>query len=225
MTEAAPTSPALARASSPVSHSPPEQYTVITRGVKFKLSRSQIEYDSPNYFTAAFLDHDFAESRSKVVYLDRHPHLFAFIVEHLSGYEIMPFPTGALPACMTLDSARINLLRDAEYFGLEKLQSILRSPFEGPGGIGDWTKPILQSYLRFCGFEPSSVDPLFTKLVAHDVDHPNDLRSLQHRITYEYLTNDLGITAGEAALLMAHQNDRSWTAWEEQLAKKPKGGN
>ncbi|ORY53984.1 hypothetical protein BCR35DRAFT_246789, partial [Leucosporidium creatinivorum] len=102
-----------------------EQYSVITRGVNFHLSRSQIEYDSPNYFTWAFLEHDFAEAASKVIYLDRNPQLFALIVEHLSGYEILPLASRAIPDIMTPLVALDNLRIDAEYFGLSKLSARL----------------------------------------------------------------------------------------------------
>ncbi|GAA5975745.1 hypothetical protein JCM11641_005858 [Rhodosporidiobolus odoratus] len=46
--------------------------------------------DEPNYFTAAFLDGGFAESSSRSLRTDHNPQLFALIVEHLSGYDIVP---------------------------------------------------------------------------------------------------------------------------------------
>lgn len=86
--DAPPPSPTLAAVQpptpAPASPSAPEQYTVITRGVTFHLFRSQIEFDSPNYFTSAFLE-GFAEAQSQVVHLDRNPQLFALVVEHVSG--------------------------------------------------------------------------------------------------------------------------------------------
>ncbi|ORY75382.1 hypothetical protein BCR35DRAFT_256224, partial [Leucosporidium creatinivorum] len=98
-----------------------ERFTIITRGNSFHLSRAQVEYDSPNYFSAAFLQHDFAEARSKVLYTDRNPQLFALIVEHLSGYKILPLAEKALPQTMNAELAHANLLADAEYFQLDQL--------------------------------------------------------------------------------------------------------
>lgn len=116
-------SPLLLPPTAPAQASParPEEYTVITRGVIFHLSRGQIESDSPNYFTAAFLEHDFAEAQTKVLYLDRHPQLFACIVEHLSGYIILPLHPKAVPETMTVWQATENLRADANYFDLKKL--------------------------------------------------------------------------------------------------------
>ncbi|ORY53996.1 hypothetical protein BCR35DRAFT_249750, partial [Leucosporidium creatinivorum] len=81
--------------------------------------------DSPNYFTSAFLSHDFAESSSKIIHLDRNPQLFTLIVEHLSGYRITPLQPAGLPSCMSVEQATENLRVDAEYFGLEQLQARL----------------------------------------------------------------------------------------------------
>ena len=67
-----------------------EVFTVVTRGEEFSLSRSQVEFDSPNLFKSAFLDHDSSEARSRILETDRHPLLFAIILEHLSGYALPP---------------------------------------------------------------------------------------------------------------------------------------
>ncbi|ORY53979.1 hypothetical protein BCR35DRAFT_247265, partial [Leucosporidium creatinivorum] len=110
------------------SESAPEHYTVIVRGVKFELSYAQITYDSPNHFTTAFLEHDFAEAQSRTLFLDRNPQLFALIVEHLSGYTILPLAQNALPTTMSYEIAYRNLYTDAEYFGLEYLLQLLSAP-------------------------------------------------------------------------------------------------
>ncbi|KAL8276658.1 hypothetical protein RQP46_010926 [Phenoliferia psychrophenolica] len=97
---------------------PPAGFTVVLQGVPFILSRDQCEYDSPNYFTSAF-GGDFEESTTRTVYVDRSPILFRFIVDHLSGYGVIPLPP--IPS-MRAELAADNLLLDAQYFGLSKLE-------------------------------------------------------------------------------------------------------
>lgn len=109
---------------SPAAPPSAETYTVVTRGVEFILSRSQVESDSPNVLTAAFLG-DFTESRSRIVRTDRHPLLFTLFLEHLSGYKILPLQSAALPPTMSLESGLENLTSDALYFGLDKLHALL----------------------------------------------------------------------------------------------------
>ncbi|GAA5983407.1 hypothetical protein JCM5350_007639 [Sporobolomyces pararoseus] len=112
-------------ASSSTPSSALEIFTVYARETAFRLSRSQIETDSPNYFTSAFLSHDFAESSTREIFTDKNPQLFALIVEHLSGYGILPLQPSAVPPTMSIETAKENLLRDAKYFGLEQLQELL----------------------------------------------------------------------------------------------------
>ncbi|GAA5854365.1 hypothetical protein JCM5353_000562 [Sporobolomyces roseus] len=134
----------------PVSDAPPsfpETYTVVCREVPFRLTRSQIESDSPNYFTTAFLDGGFAESGSKIIHLDRHPQLFALIVEHLSGYKIPPLQPSVLPRYMSVEAAMENLWRDASYFGLDALCKELKPPqsqMEIPPALADGYESIIE---------------------------------------------------------------------------------
>lgn len=106
----------------------PEIFTVFARDVPFRLTRNQLETDSPNYFTSAFLSHDFSEATTRVIYTDKHPQLFALVVEHLSGYSFLPLQTSSLPPCMSVEVAHENLLRDARYFGLDQLETLLCPP-------------------------------------------------------------------------------------------------
>ncbi|GAA5940510.1 hypothetical protein JCM10213_001127 [Rhodosporidiobolus nylandii] len=100
-------------------HSSPT-YTVYARGTPFDLTFSQISTDSPNYFTAAFLDSDFSEASSRVLRTDRNPQLFALIVEHLSG--------------------------DAEYFQLDSLVRKLAAA--GKGGSLLLHEPHFQTAMK-----------------------------------------------------------------------------
>ncbi|GAA5858071.1 hypothetical protein JCM1840_001029 [Sporobolomyces johnsonii] len=111
---------------------PPDRYTVIARDIPFSLSRSQIETDSPNFFTAAFLEHDFAEASSRRLRVDTHPKLFALIVDYLSGYDILPLTDKTVPDTMSVDVAMKNLLKDADYFQLDSLSPKLATPPPAP---------------------------------------------------------------------------------------------
>lgn len=97
-----------------------QKYTVIVRGETFVLSHAQITYDAPNYFTASFLS-GFTESTSRTISVDRNPTLFSLIVDYLTGYDILPLDGQSLPPMMGKQVALKNLLKDAEYYGLERL--------------------------------------------------------------------------------------------------------
>lgn len=92
-------------------------YTIIVRDKTFCLDRSQIEFDSPNYFTACFLG-SFSESSSRKIHLSRDPVLFAMIVNYLSGYTILPIQR---VEGMSEEAVLENLSRDAMFYGLEQL--------------------------------------------------------------------------------------------------------
>lgn len=101
-----------------------DAYTVIVRGEHFQLSRNQINFDAPNFFSTCFSS-GFAESVKRTVTLDRNPVLFALIVEYLSGYPILPLSAEAAPPLMSLAMARRCLLADAQFYGLQKLSALL----------------------------------------------------------------------------------------------------
>ncbi|KDQ62296.1 hypothetical protein JAAARDRAFT_455288 [Jaapia argillacea MUCL 33604] len=95
-------------------------FTVIVRGQEFKLSKGQIEFDTvPNLFSSCYLG---------PITLDRNPQLFAIIVEYLSGYDVLPLSERALPPTMDTKTALRNLLIDAEFYGLARLQRMLTMP-------------------------------------------------------------------------------------------------
>ncbi|KAI0691732.1 hypothetical protein C8Q76DRAFT_258214 [Earliella scabrosa] len=102
-------------------------YTIIVRGVVFELSYSQISYDSPNYFTTCFTS-GFSEAQERTVRLDRHPALFAIIVDYLSGYPILPLSTRAIPSSMDTSTVLRYLLADADFYELQGLTHLLSTP-------------------------------------------------------------------------------------------------
>jgi len=72
--------------------------------------------------------------------LDSHPQLFALIIEHLTGNEILPF--GAFSTAEIYEVRRLrskNLRKDADYFGLEaraswRIRMVSRSRVVGMEG-------------------------------------------------------------------------------------------
>ncbi|CAE7081134.1 unnamed protein product [Rhizoctonia solani] len=96
------------------------KYTVVLRGQEFILTKSQIEFDSPNYFTSCFLG-DFQEAKTKRLELSRNPDLFKLIIEHLCGYEILPLDEKSCPSHMPPDIALRNIRADALFYQLDGL--------------------------------------------------------------------------------------------------------
>ncbi|KAG9124428.1 hypothetical protein FRC07_011670 [Ceratobasidium sp. 392] len=98
----------------------PETYTIVMRGENFLLTRDQIEFDSPNYFTSCFLS-EFTEAQTRNLTLSRDPDLFRIMIDHLSGYDVLPLHDSVIPKRMNSDAALRNLLADAQFYQLDSL--------------------------------------------------------------------------------------------------------
>jgi hypothetical protein len=85
----------------------------------FSLSKTQIEFDSPNRFTDYFLG-----TNARGIELFRNPDLFMLILDYLSGYTILPISDNALPR-MSRENALRNLRVDAEYYRLKGLIDLI----------------------------------------------------------------------------------------------------
>ncbi|KAF8712332.1 hypothetical protein RHS03_01193, partial [Rhizoctonia solani] len=112
-----------------------EKYTVSIQGIEFTLSKSQIEFDGPNYFTTCFLG-DFRESSTRRVELSRDPDLFRIVLSYLSGYTVLPLNERVIPATMSQEAALLNLRADAEFYQLDGLAQACEAfinPREGQG--------------------------------------------------------------------------------------------
>ncbi|KAG8682677.1 hypothetical protein FRC09_016609 [Ceratobasidium sp. 395] len=132
-----------------------ETYTVVIHGGPFVLTRDQIEFDSPNYFTSCFLG-EFTESRTRTLTLARDPELFRIIQDHLSGYEVLPLHHSVVPKRMSPEVALRNLLVDAQFYLLDGLVRAIRQ-------LGSST----QSLSPF----PAVSSPLsYVVLTAHNFD-------------------------------------------------------
>jgi hypothetical protein len=118
-------------------HSVTDWYTVVVGGHEFRLSAAQLATDAPNLFTRCFHG-DFAEASTRTLVLDRDPRLFALVADYLRGYEVLPLAPAALPRTMTLETAAVNLARDAEYYGLARLHDLLTAPAILPPHFAAW---------------------------------------------------------------------------------------
>ncbi|CAE6507582.1 unnamed protein product [Rhizoctonia solani] len=98
-------------------------YKVVIEDQVFKLTKAQIHFDSPNYFTFHLLDKSEEE-----VELTRDPHLFRIIIDYLNGYCVVPLRLDRLPPAMSPDIALANLRVDAEFYQLHGLLDMLDSP-------------------------------------------------------------------------------------------------
>lgn len=113
---------------------PNEKYTVVLSGQRFVLTREQLESEPGSYLATYFLG-DFKEAAddTREMDLERDPVLFKLIQSHLRGYEIFPLADTCIPHDMTKLTTLKNLLKDAEYFGLERLAESVRDQIQKSG--------------------------------------------------------------------------------------------
>ena len=120
-----------------------ELYKVTLRDTTFHLDRSQIEFDSPNYFTGCFLG-SFAESNRRETRSSRDPVLFVIILNYLSGYTIFPLlAVGGMAENAVVE----NLLSDALFYGLDELADVLEEYRSGKKAIRKLEEKVVKSYL------------------------------------------------------------------------------
>ncbi|CUM46137.1 uncharacterized protein AC631_01441 [Debaryomyces fabryi] len=93
---------------------PHERIYSIQVGYKlFKLSGASLSSDAPSYFSRFFLQEG---NNDKVLFIDRNPLIFEKIYQHLQGYQIS----------VDNEYEFVHLLLDCYYFGLKRLQRILK---------------------------------------------------------------------------------------------------
>jgi hypothetical protein len=104
-----------------------DKYTIVVGDQRFSFTRGQLMVEPGNYFETYFLG-NFQEAvhDTRELYLEKDPLLFTLIQAHLRGYDPFPFPDSCVPQYMTKRGALKNLLNDAEFFGLTRLESLIR---------------------------------------------------------------------------------------------------
>ncbi|KAI9257637.1 hypothetical protein BY458DRAFT_588830 [Sporodiniella umbellata] len=88
-------------------------FTIIVGGKSFCLSWGSLRSDGPRNF---FVDFFLKEKNAKTLHIDRDPKIFELIAKHLRGYYVDPDNS--------VDS--LNLLRDAQFYSLNKLKALLQ---------------------------------------------------------------------------------------------------
>jgi len=123
-----------------------DEFTVVVSGEPFSLSRSQIEYDSPNYFTELFTGD--TSAGPSTLNLSRDPTLFRIVVRYLSGYSVLPLDSSSVPPGLSVAQASRNLLEDARFLGLAGLVDQL-------GCLNAPDVPLSPAVLRAFGLHPA----------------------------------------------------------------------
>ncbi|KAH7335879.1 hypothetical protein B0J17DRAFT_719526 [Rhizoctonia solani] len=95
-------------------------YTVILQERKFTLTQSQVEFNSPNYFSTRFLG-DSRGSQTRQIKLDRDPDLFIIVLNYLRGYAVLPLSAKQIPDRMSPATVLSNLRSDAVFYQLNGL--------------------------------------------------------------------------------------------------------
>lgn len=103
------------------------EFKIIVRGTVFLVTESDIELDSPNYFTSAFAKDGFQESKTRSITLNNYnPIIFQVLVDYLQGEKIFPLPE-ILAGTKSREVVMSSLKDYAEYFQLDKLLLKLRA--------------------------------------------------------------------------------------------------
>ncbi|KAF8601090.1 hypothetical protein BDV93DRAFT_524984 [Ceratobasidium sp. AG-I] len=107
----------------------PEIYTIVIRDRTFLLFRSQIEHDSPNFFTSYFLNPS-NQGCSKItkLHIFRDPDVFELVLRYLNGYHVVPIYNRFVPAESTPEIALSDLRADAEFYQLRGLIDLCVAP-------------------------------------------------------------------------------------------------
>lgn len=108
-----------------------EEYTIVVNGQRFTVTRDQLESEPGNYF-AIYFGGDFQEAANNAteIIIHKEPLLFTIIQAHLRGYKVVPIPDACVPSYMTRQGALENLLLDAQYFSMSRLEALVQEEIE-----------------------------------------------------------------------------------------------
>lgn len=100
------------------------RYAIVVSGERLIFTRDQIESDPGNYFETYFFG-EFSEGvrGARELLVEKDVQLFKLIQAHLRGYEIFPLPDSAIPSYRTREVALTNLLLEAQFYGLVRLET------------------------------------------------------------------------------------------------------
>lgn len=100
-------------------------YTIQVGCKAFQISGLLLSSDGPSYFTNYFQAKDF-----QPLFIDRNPHVFEIVYKHLQGYAFQ----------LSSDCDFTDLWLDSFYFGLPRLQGILRKEAFHARVGGEWVR-------------------------------------------------------------------------------------
>lgn len=120
-------------------------YTVTCREKTYTLTLAQIQTDSPNFFSTAFLG-EYTESETRSITVDRRNDTFEIILQYLDGHDLV---YDVLQGHFKLEGHEtghaVRLLEaEVAYFGLDRLERLL-----DVGNIPTWTYPIGDEDIQF----------------------------------------------------------------------------
>lgn len=132
-----------------------DKYIILIHGKRYVLTKAQVEFDSPNYFTKQFFG-DTPEAQSRTLELSRDPDLFKLVLDYLSDYWVIPLNVPVIPprsAFRTLN----DLLRDAKFYELRKLESACQSLMPAAQKAGENAKKesMREKYIMMTGMASS----------------------------------------------------------------------
>jgi hypothetical protein len=135
-------------------------YSLLVSGERFELTKDQLQSDPGNYFATFFLG-DFSEAQNGCTELviSKEPRIFELIHAHLRGYTVLPLSPSSVPPYMTPETALINLMADAQYYGLQMLVEKIeqfRVEEERKRGIVDTTARTRKRYKFAVGVEQNA---------------------------------------------------------------------
>jgi hypothetical protein len=105
----------------------PSKFTILVSGQGFSFTKDQLESEPDNYFANYLLE---TSSDGSQLEIEKDPAVFKLIQLHLRGYEVFPFPDTIIPPYMTRESFVKNILADARFFKLPKLERKAESFYE-----------------------------------------------------------------------------------------------
>lgn len=135
-----------------------DQYIIVVRDTRYVLSKSQIEFDSPNYFTRYFLD-ETEEAEPRTLELSRDPDLFRIILDYLSGYSIFPLSDKHLPPHSPSQTILQNLLADAAFYDLRGFLKLCQDQtyVREPTPLEEVPPPVRPTYLALTSVSVAGV--------------------------------------------------------------------
>lgn len=171
---------------------PQLEYTITMEHEKFIFVADHFHSDAPNYFTSYFFG-EFAEQGLQEMDLYRNADLFRAIRHHLMGYDIGLLADEWYPKEWTRQTALKNLLVDAQFYGLERLISLVEEALKSASKPRRYklfvSEPLSMSFHDLCltdlpsKFSDDAVNYIVREVSEHAVSvHLERARSSSNKV-------------------------------------------